>query len=283
MSPIRVSLMIIAMAVAAWPTQQALSEDEAPKSPVEIAIKHYAEDPPGHFQGSIKRPKAEGGGMTQTIILGAGNSNPFNGDFELWRGDEENEEMVVVSKKFAPGFGIYVSDETTVTETRSVDDEPAKDVAGVRRVCEALLDARRLSKWFKKAQWERTSQSEDASTWQASVSRRIVPPSTQGMPGVPGARITEATATLTLSGMRISEIQIRVSETDPMAEMQRQAMRSGAPGMPPGMEMPEPNDKGNEVTYVLRPDSSKVSKRLSTFRARMRQASSATTATGGGR
>lgn len=277
MTRLRLALgLALIIAVACPPGVATGEEDSATEHPVMKALAAFSAKPPARFEGTIERPAAAPSAV-RTVVVGDGGAAPYEGGFEVWRDGPENDEVVIVSKRFVPGFGIYEKDGEGVIETRRKEGERAIDAAGVRRGVLALIDTRRLTKWLRKASWKPLDgDAEDPGVsrrWSAEVSRRIVPPTTQGMAGISSVRVLRAEAELTLVRGTVSEIRVRVTETDPVAGLRRRAVRESGAELPPGFELDEGGDEGREITYVIRPASATVSKRLAQFRKRMRAAS----------
>lgn len=165
-------------------------------------------------------PKADGAGGAFGIVIGGGGitGEPFQGEVEVWRG--EDGATVVVSKEELPGFGVYVGEDRTIRQTTFEEEPPS--LAELEAELVPLLDPARLSKHLMNAKLavRRDAASGDW-VFEGPVSRNVVRATRGETPFLPKRVIrTEAQVVLSAEGA-LRQVAVKVVHNDPMQEMAR--------------------------------------------------------------
>ena len=210
-----------------------------------------------------------GGAQVQVMVGGATPSRPFEGEAEVWLRPNAGN-LVVVSRKKVPGFGVYHTPDRTLTELLYEDEAPS--LKGLNDELRPLFELNRLLRWAKR-DGAGYKVSEDAgqgtTTLKGRAPRKAVrQPDGAGGPmdmiaGRPKVLRIDMLFELDQAG-ELSELTFTVVRNDPAAKLiEEHLVKQGLP-VPPKNEDGE--TEGVSSVYRLKFDRKRPSPRAKEFR-----------------
>ena len=212
-----------------------------------------------------------GGKQMHMTIGGVTPAQPFAGEAEIWLRPKEGN-LVVVSRKRVPGFGVYHTPDRTLTELLYEDEAPS--LKGLNDELRPLFELNRLLRWAKRdgAGYKVTEDGGQGTTTLKGRAPRKAVRQPDGDGGALGISIwgmqrkvlrIDTEFVLDQAG-ELSELTFTVVRNDPAAKLiEEHLVKQGLP-VPPKNEDGE--TEGVSTVYRLKFDQKRPSPRAKNFR-----------------
>ncbi len=215
-----------------------------------------------------------GGIQMRMTIGGVTPSRPFEGEAEVWLRPKEGN-LVVVSRKKVPGFGVYHTPDRTLTELLYEDEAPS--LKGLNDELRPLFELNRLLRWAKRdgAGYKVTEDAgQGTTTLKGRAPRKAVrQPDGDGgalgisIPGMQRKVLRIDTEFVLDQAGELSELTFTVVRNDPAAKLiEEHLVKQGLP-VPPKNEDGE--TEGVSSVYRLKFDQKRPTPRAKEFRKKI--------------
>lgn len=222
-----------------------------------------------HLSGKISKEESGGDAFTGIQVIGAGSGpDAYAGPIEISR--DAKGEVCVISKGKLPGIAVLDDGAKRVVQTLS-DGDPVGVEPSVSELL-ALLDPEALAKAVEAANWSEDTSAAGERGHRASLSLRILRAAhSEGPMGRFQARAKSLNAFLVRDAAgALSLMRFRVTRTDPMASIRRQAMDSASGGGAVTLNASDVDtseeEDGATTVYEVKADGGSASIELTTTR-----------------